>query len=168
VSLPRPTRRLAFRSFLPSDLEDVFALLGDPEVMRFSRSGAHPDRTATVAWIEKAAMPHRGFSFGPTAILERARERVVGLCHLAPTEAGEVEIAYRVRRDRWGNGIATEAAATWLDFGFCELGLQRIVAFIDPANLGSLRVATKLGMAEEGEMLYQGFVVRRFALERRH
>lgn len=62
------------------------------------------------------------------------------------------DIGYGVRRDLWGNGIATEAAGLLLDFGFGALGLHRISAVHHPDNVGSGRVLQKLGMRFEGRL----------------
>jgi [ribosomal protein S5]-alanine N-acetyltransferase len=60
------------------------------------------------------------------------------------------DIGYGVRRDLWGRGIATEAAALLLGFGFGPLGLHRIFAVHHPDNVASGRVLQKLGMRFEG------------------
>jgi RimJ/RimL family protein N-acetyltransferase len=59
---------------------------------------------------------------------------------------GRTEIGYRIRRDNWGEGYATEVARAWLDYGFSFLGLNRVVAMIQPENHRSVRVAENIGM----------------------
>lgn len=60
------------------------------------------------------------------------------------------DIGYGVRRDLWGRGIASEAAALLVDFGFRTLGLHRISAVHHPDNVASGRVMQKIGMRFEG------------------
>jgi [ribosomal protein S5]-alanine N-acetyltransferase len=55
-----------------------------------------------------------------------------------------------------GNGLATEAALAVMDYGFGELGLQRIVAVTHPENQASIRVLQKLGMTFERMDFHQG------------
>lgn len=62
----------------------------------------------------------------------------------------EVEIGWRLRRAAWGQGYASEAAAAVLRHGLGGLGLPEVVADIDPANLGSIRVAEKIGLRRRG------------------
>ncbi len=62
----------------------------------------------------------------------------------------EGEIWYLVRPDRWGRGIATEAARQLLVLGFRELGLHRVWATCLPENPASARVLEKIGMRREG------------------
>jgi RimJ/RimL family protein N-acetyltransferase len=61
-------------------------------------------------------------------------------------EGPEIEIAYRLPQASWGRGIASEAAARLLAFGFQERGLERIVAVTHPENQASQRVLKKLGL----------------------
>src|SRR5262249_59630378 len=69
------------------------------------------------------------------------------------------DIGYGLRTDRWGHGIASEAASLLLAFGFGTLGLHRIWAHHEPANERSGRVMQKIGMQREGllrENVYDG------------
>lgn len=78
---------------------------------------------------------------------------VVGLetvscdAHFTPA----VEVAWRLARDFWGKGYATEAARAALEFGFEQLGLDEIVAITVPANWRSRRVMERLGMTRAPE-----------------
>jgi len=58
----------------------------------------------------------------------------------------EVEIGYHIRRDLWGQGLATEAAQACRDYGFSQLGFDKLISLINPANIASRRVAEKNGM----------------------
>lgn len=60
------------------------------------------------------------------------------------------ELAYAFRRDRWGRGYASEAALACVRHGFEVMGLKRIVADVDPANLASVRVLDKCGFEHVG------------------
>jgi len=61
--------------------------------------------------------------------------------------APAVELLYRLIPRFWGQGLATEGSLAALEFGFCELHLDRVVAFTVEANTGSRRVMEKVGMA---------------------
>jgi RimJ/RimL family protein N-acetyltransferase len=62
----------------------------------------------------------------------------------------EIEIGWRLVRAAWSQGYATEAARPVLNHAFHTIGLQRVVADIDPANAASVGVARKLGLAPDG------------------
>jgi RimJ/RimL family protein N-acetyltransferase len=76
-----------------------------------------------------------------------------------PDVAGrqEVEIGYRLARSAWRQGYATEAARAVRDYAFFTLGIRRLIALIDPENLASVRVAEKIGMRYEKEVMLEGY-----------
>ncbi len=89
----------------------------------------------------------RGFTWWPWR--ERASGELIGLVGLNGAEVeGEpvVEVGWSVAPARWGEGLAGEAAAVSLDWGFEVCGLSEIVSFTMAANLASRRVMEKLGM----------------------
>ena len=71
-------------------------------------------------------------------------------------EGPEVELGCDLRRDKWNQGIATEAGRACLEYGFGELGLERIVAVTNPQNRGARRALEKLGFVEEGRGEHYG------------
>jgi len=162
---PFRSDRLFFRPFARSDAEGAFAIFGDAEVMRYSVSGRDPDLEATAARVEQYARQNVVSGFAPWAIVETALGCVIGLCGLMCLKGGnDVEIAYRLRRDRWGSGIAAEAATAWLDRGFSLLRLPRILAFVDPANTASVGVVAKIGMRFVEDCRYEGIPVRKYEI----
>jgi len=85
------------------------------------------------------------------AVVWKETSEVIGWCGLGPLDFNpeEIEIYYGFSQDFWGRGLATEAAGAVLDYGFERIGVNRIVAVTDPANIGSVRVVEKLGMKFE-------------------
>lgn len=69
------------------------------------------------------------------------------------------ELGYRLRRSAWGRGLASEGARCLLDYAAAQLGLERLYAFIDPANQRSQSVARKLGFEPGQPALFKGFQV---------
>ena len=140
------TPRLVMRPFVPADAAALFQILGDAEVMRFSVGGAHQSVADTVRWIEHAIRHQAMHGFAMFALVCRGGSDIIGKCGLEVLPDGRIEIGYRVRRDKWAQGYVTEAARAWLDYGFSALGVNRVVAMIEKANHGSVRVAEKIGM----------------------
>ena len=83
-----------------------------------------------------------------------------------------VEVGWRLAREHWGHGYATEAARAAVGFGFDELGLDEIVALTTPANVRSRRVMERLGMTHdpaddfEHPLLPPGHLIRPHVLYR--
>jgi len=69
----------------------------------------------------------------------------------------EIEIGYRLAKSAWGQGYATEAARSVRDFAFLTLGMKRLIAMIDPSNVASIRVAEKIGMRYERDVMFDSY-----------
>lgn len=154
------TERLFLRYFHILDADAMFHVFGDPEVMRFG-DGVQTKEWIT-AWINTCLERyHHTWGFGPYAVVEKHNRDVIGYCGLFffPDVNGkpEVEIGYRLKRSAWGQGYATESAIAVRDYAFNTLGMQRLIAIIDPANIASIHVAEKVGMIYEQDVMFEGY-----------
>ena len=135
---------------------DVF---GDAEVMRFG-DGVQT-REWVDAWLRSCLENYQRRGFGPYAVVEQSTGDVIGYCGLFyfPDMHGqpEIELGYRLRRAAWGQGYATEAARLVRDYAFHTLHIKRLIALIDPDNVPSIRVAEKIGMHYESEVMLEGY-----------
>ena len=150
------TPRLALRRFCPSDLEALYSLLSDPQVMRFSTCGVM-DRRLASEWLEWNMRLYAPRGLGVFAATLRDTGQVVGQVGVIPQQIEgrpEVEIAYRFLPRVWGQGYGTEAAAAVRDYGFQVLASPRLVCLIEPENAPSRRVAEKIGMTLERQTLH--------------
>lgn len=148
------TKRLILRHLLPDDLDELFALYRDPEMRRYFPEGTltYAETKEELAWHQNGHPGHP--ELGLWATLYKPTHQFIGRCGLLPwTIDGhfEVEVAYLIAKTHWGQGLATEAAQAILDYGFTQLGLERLVCLIDKENLASIRVAEKIGMTFEKE-----------------
>lgn len=144
------TGRLIMRELTGADLDDMAALLGDEQVMRYYPRPKTRDEAR--AWIEWNQRLYREHGFGLWAVLLRETGEFAGDCGLTLQHvdgADEVEVGYHIRAGLQGNGYATEAAAAARDYARDVLGLHRLIAIINPANVPSQRVAAKIGLASE-------------------
>ena len=147
---PIITQRLILRTFEPGDEEAAFGFFGDPEVMRFSLNGVHISRKPTADFIVANQNRQQRLGYSIWAVVERASGALIGMCGLAEFGHGidGVELAYRIRRDRWGQGLASEAGLACVEHAFSELKLERLIAAVEPANLPSVRVIEKCGFVQ--------------------
>ncbi len=126
------TERLILRRMTADDLDSLVALDSDPAVMRFLTGGKPTPREE----IERRYLPRvlgyyeRYKGKGAWAAIERSTGAFLGWASNRPVEdrPDEVELGYRLRREAWGKGYATEAARALIDKSFTELGVQRVVA----------------------------------------
>jgi RimJ/RimL family protein N-acetyltransferase/ribosomal protein S18 acetylase RimI-like enzyme len=148
------SERLVLRDWVEADLEAVWQLKSDPEVLRYTDEEPL-DRAGALDWLAGAirhnrARPRRAWNL---AIARREGGEVVGWLGIGlPSRGGgpgEYSFGYQLIRRHWGRGYATEAARRILRFAFEELGAHRVYAECDPANRASARVLEKAGMRRE-------------------
>ncbi|MBO6783546.1 MAG: GNAT family N-acetyltransferase [Alphaproteobacteria bacterium] len=144
---PIRTNRLMLRPFSADDEEAAFAFFGDPAVMRYSLNGVHPSRKPTADFIAANINRQDRLGYSIWAVVETESGEVVGMCGLAEFGHGVngIELAYRLRRDRWGRGYATEAGRGAVEHAFTGLELDRLIAAVEPANVASVNVLEKCG-----------------------
>lgn len=154
------TERLLLRRFTPEDAADNYRIYTDPENMRFM--GRQPDSIEFErAHIRKhIANYYDRHEFGLWAVVLKEDGRLIGRCGLLYQQlegTQEVEVTYLIDRHYWGRGLATEAARATVKLGFERYRFPRIVALINPENVGSVRAAEKLGMKYERDVSFKEF-----------
>jgi len=134
----------------PHDLDDLAALLSDPDVMRhYPHPKSREEASAWIAWNQRLYQEH---AFGLWLLMLRDTGEFVGDCGLTPQHVDgsiEIEVGYHVRTAFQGRGLATEAASACRDYARDVLKVDRLIAIIDPRNRPSQRVAEKLGLVVE-------------------
>ena len=164
MDAPLVTPRLRMRPFTEDDVDALHAVFGHPEVTAWIDM---PTRGRAAEMIAKHVAHQAAHGFGQWAAEDRATGRLVGEVGIQFLEGGpDVEIGWVIARERWGEGLATEAAAPWLDVAWDELGLDEVLAVIRPENAASRRVAEKLGMRAAGMRHAYGREMVVYALSR--
>jgi ribosomal-protein-alanine N-acetyltransferase len=146
------TIRLRLREFTIEDADALALVLSDPETMRYYPAPC--DRAGVEQWIERNRRRYQQDGVGLWAMeLKRTQdvktEEMIGDCGIVRQHVkGErrYEIGYHLRRDFWGQGLATEAAIACRDWAFAHLKTERLISLIRPENLPSRRVAERTGM----------------------
>lgn len=161
------TDRLIIRRFLPEDLPQISRVFTDPRATRFTLTGTFT-APQVAKWLERVRDAYETGTHGVWAVVLRDTAEVVGYCALTRPEVEglrEDELGYRIDPDRWGQGLATEAARAIRDYAFGQLGVPRIISLIQAENLASIRVAEKLGMQFERETVFSNTRLRLYALQ---
>jgi [ribosomal protein S5]-alanine N-acetyltransferase len=138
------TRRLILREFREDDAGALARVISDPEAMKFYP--APFDRAGVEEWIARNHRRYAENGHGLWAMVLKSGGEMIGDCGLTVQNVDivdEIEIGYHVRRDCWGQGLATEAAIACRDYGFERLPVERIISLIRPENMASRRVAEK-------------------------
>lgn len=143
------TERLQVRHLTRDDSDNLFAVTSDAELMRHMGDGQPLSRELSDKWIEVSINNYTTKGYGCSAVIDKRDGEFIGFCGLVRSEVAEppddAELIYALKKPYWGQGLATEAGAAMVKYGYQSCGLKRIIATIDPANRGSIRVANKIG-----------------------
>jgi ribosomal-protein-alanine N-acetyltransferase len=110
-------------------------------------------------WIDRNLQHQERYGYGLFSVLHKADRRIIGDCGLEHQDIGgapEVELGYDLHSDYWNQGLATEAARAVRGYAFAELKLPRLVSLIRQGNAASARVAEKVGMRWEADIVQDG------------
>lgn len=140
------TERLFLRRFNENDVDAVFAMRRDADLMRFIRE-PQTNRAEAESWVKLVSSRWETGKIGFCAVIEKSSNKLVGWCGLwRLKENDEIEVGYALIKDSRGKGYAVEAAEAFLVYGFETLKLKEIVAVARPENNASRRVMERLGM----------------------
>jgi RimJ/RimL family protein N-acetyltransferase len=145
------TSRLLMRRWQDSDREPFADLNGDPETMLYFPSTM--DRAASDAFVDRieGLFDQRGFGLWALEVAETGE--FIGFTGLNPMPdgvpgAGGMEVGWRLAKQAWHHGYATEAARAALDVAFSGVGLPEIWSMTAILNEPSQAVMRRLGMTE--------------------
>ncbi|WP_175354226.1 MULTISPECIES: GNAT family N-acetyltransferase [unclassified Bacillus (in: firmicutes)] len=152
--------RLLLRPYNNHDLDFLESLLTNPNIVRYIGNGQIRDQEGIqkfLNWIidTYAINPNYGLKL----ILEKESNNRIGHAGLVPQLIDgkkEIEIGYWISQEYWGRGFATEAARGVMEYGKNKLKLEKMIALIQKDNTASQKVAQKIGMRIEKELLLNG------------
>ncbi|MFD4871320.1 GNAT family N-acetyltransferase [Streptomyces sp. NPDC058412] len=148
------TPRLLLRRWTDDDLVPLSEINADPEVMRWIGDGSTLDLDETAGEIERWEEEWDDEGFGLFAVELLGSGELIGAVGLSvlenlPDARADVQISWRLGRQYWGQGYASEAAHATLEFALQDRGLDRVVAINRMSNTDSENVIRKLGMVME-------------------
>jgi ribosomal-protein-alanine N-acetyltransferase len=151
------TERVQLSAISETHLEDLFTYASDEEVTRYVSWPTHTSKETTRAFIRSARERYEtDDNYYDWALVHEPDGRMFGTIGLRVGEPfdGAAELGYVLARDFWGYGFATEVASEVVRYGFHELQLSELHAYVFTGNNASVRVLEKLGMSYEGTELY--------------
>jgi RimJ/RimL family protein N-acetyltransferase len=148
------TDRLILRHLQPEDLDSLYALYCDPDVCKYIPDAprTYDETREELEWFMNGHPKYP--ELGLWATIHKETDQFIGRCGLllwTIDGLNEVEVAYLLAKQVWGQGLGTEAARAIADYGFEQLQLSRLICLIDADNQASIKVARKIGMTFERE-----------------
>ena len=163
------TRRLIGTPAGPGDFADIRILHADPRVMAtLSADGDTFSEVQSRAFLKQAAEHWKLHGFGLWVFRKQLDGEFVGyggISHTVVEGRDEIELAYAVRSDYWGIGLATEISIAALKLGFHMMRLERIVAFTLPHNRASRGVMENCGFTYQRDIVHAGLPHVLYVLE---
>jgi RimJ/RimL family protein N-acetyltransferase len=152
------TERLILRPWREADRAPYAAMMADEAVAFWVGGTLDAERAGAQIDYMTAHLQTHGFSF--LAIERRADGAFLGAAGLLSTPpnhpmAPAVEVGWRLAREAWGSGYATEAAAAVIADGFARVGLEEILAFTAVLNARSRAVMARLDLERRRELDFE-------------
>jgi len=160
MSIHLETERFILRDIEFTDIKGIYELDSDPEVHKYL--GNKPIKTLEEAEnsIQYIRKQYEENGLGRWAIIDKQTNDFVGWTGLKYEQnlrpnLPYYDLGYRLKRNYWGKGIATETAIASLKYGFTKLALTQICAAADVDNVASNRILTKVGLSFVETFLYE-------------
>lgn len=143
------TDRLIFRTWRPEDRASFARMNADPAVMEYLPKVLSPEESD--AFVDRIEKGLRERNYGLWAVELKDDCRFMGFIGFNYTDFPSdftpcIEIGWRLAKEFWGKGYATEGARSCLDFGFSTLGFTEVYSFTSKSNARSESVMMKIGM----------------------
>lgn len=146
------TNRLILRELSVNDIPGMYQIYQNPEVKRFI-----PDIDE---YLENEVEKHKAYiknvynfyGYGLWGVFSKETNELIGRCGIQNTLINgteEIELGYLLDVNHWGYGYALECVKAILNYAFCDLHIERIVAVIHPLNTRSIKVAKRIGMEKK-------------------
>jgi [ribosomal protein S5]-alanine N-acetyltransferase len=154
VALPGlQTERLTLRQISEADAEGLHAAYGDPEAMRYWNFPATRDVAETASCIlQSLAVDERWHAVWAILLKDGGFAGMINYHHREPWNR-RLELGWILASAYWRQGLMGEAAQAVLHHCFTAMNTHRIEALIEPENVASLALATKLGFTPESGLL---------------
>ena len=162
MKLPIITERLILRKLTEADVDNIFLLDSNPDVMKYVGVPPSISKEQSEKMIENILNQYEKNGTGRLAVIEKETNKFIGwsgiklLTEEVNGFKNVYELGYRFLPEFWGKGYATESAKASLDLGFNQLNAEKIYAYADVDNESSNHILTKLGFENKGAFLDNG------------
>lgn len=148
------TESLLLRRITAADAKALYAILSNEEVTRYYDDDPFRSIASAEDQIEAWENGYGRRAVVRWGIVRKADGRLAGTCGMYGFHSLHLRasVGYELDPSYWRRGVMTEALGRVVEYGFGELGLRRLQAFVMPDNTGSVRLLRKLGFKSEGTL----------------
>ena len=156
------TERFLIRELSLDDVDGIFKMESDPDVHTYLGKKPIKTKEEAMAAIEFVRQQYISNGIGRWAIIDKKTGDFVGwtgfklITESINNHINYYDIGYRLRKEYWGKGIATETATAALKYGFENLNTETIYSFADCNNIASNKILEKIGMTRKEKFIYDG------------
>jgi ribosomal-protein-alanine N-acetyltransferase len=160
------TARLEYVQTDRTDLDFFSEFLADPVLSRFLPYGKPYPPEKAADYVDMRINHWQNYGFGTWVLKCKSSGKQIGFCGLEHVRSSQyVDIRYGLIQSLWGAGLAREAAAECLHYGFMTLNLPILYGAAVPANKASIRVLETIGMRQCFDVRFYGDGVTYFKKE---
>lgn len=144
------------RKLTTEDASDFYNLNLDEEVLKYTGEKPFVNLQASIDFLTNYDQ-YEKYEVGRLAVIVKETGKFIGWCGLKYSQdKNEYDIGFRFYKDYWNKGFATETAKKCLDFGFTELGIEKIIGRAMKENIASIKVLEKTGMKFKENFDFEG------------
>ena len=146
--------RILLRPINADDADDLYEIFSDRQVMKYYDRMPLKSRDEADGLTEMFIDCMKDKSMLRWGIEEKSSGKLIGTCGFfcISEQNKKAEVGYELRRDRWGNGIMSEALGAIMQFIFTKTDINRVEAFVEIPNVTSMQLLDKLGFVNEGTL----------------
>lgn len=137
------SERLIFRRLLEVDREGYFDMMSNPNVMNPVPRPVMSKEESDENFNKHSTSDFSKTDVKPLAVLRKDTSEFIGLVAYLKNDEGDDEIGYRLREKHWGIGFGTEICKELIDYGFSDLGFEKITADVNMGNIRSVKILDK-------------------------
>ena len=162
------TSRLQLRPYAIEDLDALHRIFIDPQVRKYLCDDKIMPREWVATEIENNAKCFEQHGFGQWSVFLKDTSELIGFCgfRFFYDNPPELQLLYGLSPQYWGKGLATEAAAAMIQYGFAEHKFQQIITATDVENVASVRVMERVDMRFVRRINKEGLDVLYYAIFR--
>ena len=146
------TNRLIIEYFNTNDISYWSKIESDADVRRFV-DGKVLSLKEAGEYVELNIRQYQIHEYGRYAVRLKENRKLIGMCGFLNEPYG-IDFGYRYSKDSWGKGLGFEAGKAVLEYGFSELGLEKVFGLTAEQNYGSIRILEKLGFKFQEKFLF--------------